>query len=189
MAHCILLVFPLADRAKAALEPILGHLQKAVICQTRLEASSEMHTLNFGELETTKESSQGDSTPENSGDPLAGKFRTTTHPTQRFQLDWVRLVVGRWLLSGLIIDFPERPLPFTGNIKLVACHSPRLHSPVLDLLCGRGKRHRNFGGFIIGNRGDLKGICFNICGSNGGLMRTNQKPPQNINKSKGGRTT
>ena len=151
MAHCILLILPLADRAKAALEPVLGYLQKAVICQRRLEASSEMHTLDFGELETTKESSQGDSTLKNSGNPLAGEFRTTTHPAQCFQLDRVRLVLGRWLLSGLIIDIPERPLPFTGDTELMACHSARLHSRVPGLICGGGKRHRGFWGFIIGN--------------------------------------
>ena len=189
MAHRILLILPLADRAKAALEPALGYLQKAVICQRRLEASSEMHTLDFGELETTKESSQSDSTLENSGDPLTGKFRTTTHPTQCFQLDKVRLVLGRWLFSGLIIDIPERPLPFTRNTELVACHSARLHSRVLDLICGGGKRHRGFGGFIIGNRTILRGTCFNIRGSSGGLIRTNQKSPQSINKSEGGRAT
>ena len=83
MAHSIFLVLPpdpLANRAKAALEPILGHLQKTIICQTSLEASSEIHTLDLGELEPTKESPQGDSILENSGDPLAGRFRTTTHP-------------------------------------------------------------------------------------------------------------
>ena len=81
MAHRILLVLPpdpLAIPAKATLKPILGHLQKAVICQTRLEPSLEVHALDLGELETTKESFQGDSTLENSGNPLAGEFRTTT---------------------------------------------------------------------------------------------------------------
>ena len=81
MAHGILLVpppDPLANRAKAALKSILCHLQKTVICQTRLETSLEVHTLDLDELETTKESFQGDSTLENSGNPLAGEFRTTT---------------------------------------------------------------------------------------------------------------
>ena len=84
MAHRILLVLPpgpFANRAKAALEPILSCLQKTIICQRGLEASSEVHTLDLGELETTKESPQGDPTLENSGYPLAGRFRTTTHPT------------------------------------------------------------------------------------------------------------
>ena len=80
MAHGILLVSPpdpLAIRAKATLIPILSHLQKTVICQTRLEASWEFHTLDLGELETTKESFQGNSITENSGNPLASEFRTT----------------------------------------------------------------------------------------------------------------
>ena len=80
MAHRILLVpppDPLANCAKAALKPILGHLQKTIICQTRLEASLEVHTLDLGELETTKESSKGNSTVKNYENPLAGKFRTT----------------------------------------------------------------------------------------------------------------
>ena len=81
MAHRVLLVpppDPLANCAKAALKPVLGHLQKTIICQTRLEASLEVHTLNLGELETTKESSQGNFTLENPGNPLAGEFHTTT---------------------------------------------------------------------------------------------------------------
>ena len=81
MAHGILLVLPpnpLTDCAKATLKPILGHLQKTVICQTRREASWELHSLDLGELETTKESSQGNPTLKNSENPLAGEFRTTT---------------------------------------------------------------------------------------------------------------
>ena len=84
MAHRILLVpppDPLTNCAKATLKPILGHLQKTIICQTRLEASLEVHTLGLGELETTKESFQGNTTLENSRNPLASKFRTTTQLT------------------------------------------------------------------------------------------------------------
>ena len=81
MAHRILLVLPpdpLADCAKAALKPILFHLQETIVCQTRPEASLEVHTLDLGEFETTKESPEGDFTLENPGNPLAGEFRTTT---------------------------------------------------------------------------------------------------------------
>ena len=109
MAHRILLVLPpdsLTDFAKAALKPILGGLQKSIICQTRPEASSEIQTLELDELETTKESFQGDSTIENSWNPLAGKFHTTTQSAQCFQLDRVRLVLGCWPLSGPVTDFP-----------------------------------------------------------------------------------
>jgi hypothetical protein len=108
MAHRSLLVpppDPLANCAKATLEPTLGHFQKPIICQTRLETSSEVHTLDLIELETTKEGSQGDSILENSVNPLAGKFRTSTELAQRLQVDRVRFVLGRWLLSGLVIDF------------------------------------------------------------------------------------
>jgi hypothetical protein len=109
MAHRSLLVpppDPLANCAKATLKPTLGHLQEPIICQTRLETSSEVHTLDLIELETTKEGFQGDSILENSVNPLTGKFRTSTKPAQRLQLDWVRFVPGRRLLSGLVIDFP-----------------------------------------------------------------------------------
>ena len=85
MAHRILLVLPphpLTSCAKAALKPIVGHLQKSIICQIRLEASLEVHTLDLGELETTKESLQGDSTLEGYENPLAGEFCTTTQPAQ-----------------------------------------------------------------------------------------------------------
>ena len=81
MAYRILLILPpdpLAIRAEATLKSILGHLQKTIICQTRREASWELHSLDLGELETTKESFQGNSTLENSGNPLAGEFDTTT---------------------------------------------------------------------------------------------------------------
>jgi hypothetical protein len=108
MAYHILLVLPpdpVANCAKATLKSTLGYLQKPIICQTRLEASLEVHTLNLIELEMTKESSQGDPILENSVNPLAGKFCTTTEPAQRFQLERVRLVLDCWLLSGLAIDF------------------------------------------------------------------------------------
>ena len=81
MAHRIFLVLPpdpLANCAKAALKPILFRLQETIVCQTKLEASWELHTLGLGEVETTKERLQGNFTLENSGDPLASKFRTTT---------------------------------------------------------------------------------------------------------------
>src|SRR5258706_1895696 len=165
MAHRILLVpppDPLANRAKAAFEPILCYLQKTIICQTRLETSLEVHTVDLGKLETTKESPQGDSILENSGNPLAGEFHTTTPPTQFSQPDRVRLVFGRWLLSGLIINFLARLLPFVSNTRLMACHSARLRSPVLDLICERRKRHRGCWGFGIGNQRVLKGTCLNI---------------------------
>jgi len=83
MAYRILLVLPpdpLTSRAKAAFKPIVGRLQKSIRCQIRLGASFEVHTLDLGELETTKESFQGDSTLEGSENPLAGKFCTTTEP-------------------------------------------------------------------------------------------------------------
>ena len=81
MAYRILLILPpdpLAIRAEATLKSILGHLQKTMICQTRLKTSLEVHTLDLSELETTKESFQGNFALENSGNPLAGEFRTTT---------------------------------------------------------------------------------------------------------------
>ena len=70
MAHRILLVLPpdpLANCAEAALKPVLGHLQKTMICQTKLEASWKFRALDLGELETTKESFQGNFTLENPG--------------------------------------------------------------------------------------------------------------------------
>ena len=172
MAHRILLVPPphsLTDFAKAALKPILGRLQKSIICQTRPEASLEIHTLDLGELETTKEGFQGDSTIENSGNPLAGEFHTTAQLAQCFQLDWVWLVLGCWLLSGPIMDSPDRLLPFADNAGLVACHSPRLRMPALDLVCGRV-----FLGFNIGHQQNFEGACSNIRSSSGGLLKTDQ---------------
>ena len=74
MAHRILLT----NCAKATLKPILGHLQKTMICQTKLEASWKFRALDLGVLETTKESFQGNFTLENPGNPLAGEFCTTT---------------------------------------------------------------------------------------------------------------
>ena len=186
MAHGVLLVLPpdpLASCAKAALKPILGHLQKTIVCQTRLEASLEVHTLDLGELETTKESSEGNSAIENSENPLAGKFRTTTQPAQCFQHDRVRLVLGRWLLSGLIIDFLGRLPPFMGNTRLVAYHSAMLRLAVLDLICRRRKRNRGRLGISVGNQRVLEGTRLNICGPGGALVEANQKSPQSTSKS------
>ena len=177
MAHRVLFILPpdpLANCAKAALKPTLCHLQKPIICSTRLEASSEVHTLDLGELETTKESSQSDSTVENSGNPLADKFRTAAQPTQRFQPGGVRLVIDCWLLPGLVIDSPDRFLPFEDNTRLVACHSARLRAPVFDLICGRRERHKGVLGFSIGNQRVFTGTCLSVWGSRGGLMETNQ---------------
>ena len=118
MAHCVFFVLPpdpLSNCAKAALKPTLIHLQKPIICSTRLEAASEVYALDLCELETTKKSSQGDSTIENPGNPLAGEFRTTTKPAQCFQPSGVRLVIDCWLLPGLVIDSPGRLLPFANN--------------------------------------------------------------------------
>ena len=118
MAHRVLFILPpdpLSNCAKAALKPTLSYLQKSMICQIRLEASSEVHTLDLGELETTKESFQGDSTIENPGNPLAGEFCTATQPAQRFQPGGVSLVIDRWLLPWLVIDSPGRLLPFANN--------------------------------------------------------------------------
>jgi len=180
MAHRILLIHPpdpLIDSAKAALKPILELLQKSIICQTRLEASLELHILDLGELETTNQSFQSNSTLEDSGNPLAGEFRPATQPAQRFQLERIRLVLGCWLLSRLVIDSPGRPLPFTGNTRLVACHSARLPSPAIDLMCGRRVGYRCPLGFNTGNQRAFKGTCLNICGSRDGLMGTHQKYP------------
>jgi hypothetical protein len=78
----------------------------------------EVHTLDLGELETTKESFQGDSILEGSGNPLAGEFCTTTQPAQRFQLDRIRLVLGRWLLSGPVIDFSGLTFAVRGQYEV-----------------------------------------------------------------------
>jgi len=177
MAHRILLVHPpdpLTNRAKTALKPILGLLQKSIICQTRIKASLELHILDLGELETTNQRFQRNATFEGSGNPLAGEFRPTTQPAQHFQLERIRLVLGCWLLSWLVIDSPGRPFPFAGNMRLVACHSTRA---AIDLMCGRRVGYRCLLGFNIGNQRDFKGACLNICGSRGGLMETDQEYP------------
>jgi len=186
MAHRILLIHPpdpLTDRAKAALKPILDLLQKSIICQTRLEASLEFHPLDLGELETTNQSFQRNFTLEGSGNPLAGEFRPATQPAHRFQLKGVRFVLGCWLLSRLVIDSPGRPLPFTGNTRLVACHSAGLRSLAIDLMYGRRVGYRCLLGFNIGSQRAFKGACFNICGSRGGLMETDQKYPSGQTES------
>jgi len=192
MAHRILLVLPphpLTDCAKAALKPIVGHLEKSIICQTRLEASSKVHTLNLGELQTTKETSQGYSALESSGDPLAGRLRTTTQPAQHFQLDRIRLVLSRWSPSGPVMDFPDRPLPSANNMGLVACDSARLCLPALDLICVRREGHGGLLGLNIGNQRGFKGACLNIPSSSGGLMETNQKSLRRIHKYEDSCTT
>jgi hypothetical protein len=109
MTHRILLVlppYPLNDCAKTAHKHILSLLQKSIICPTRFEASLEVHALNFGELETTNQTFQGDPIFEDAGDPLTGEICATTQAAQRLQLDRIRLVLDRWLPSGLVMDFP-----------------------------------------------------------------------------------
>jgi len=155
MAHRIPLVLPphpLTNWAETALKPIVGHLQKSIIYQARLEASWEAHTLDLGELQVTKKSPEGHSTDEGSRNPLAGKFHTTTQPAQRFQLERVRLVLGCWSPSGPVMDFPDRPLPPANNVRLVARDSARWCLPTLDLICGRRGGHRGLLGLNIRNQ-------------------------------------
>jgi len=186
VAHCVLFVpppDPLANCAKAALKPILGDLKKPMICQKRLEASYEVHILDLGKLEATKESSQGDPILENYGNPLTGELRTTTQPAQCFKFDRVELILGRWLLSGLVIDSPDRLLPFVDNTGLVARYSAGLRSPMLVMICEGRERCRRPLRFSIGNQRDFKGTCLNSRGSRGVLMETNQEPSQSIHES------
>jgi len=76
-----------------------------------------------------KESFQGDSILENYGNPLAGKFRTTTQLAQHFKFGGVGLVPSVWLLSGPAIDVRDRLQPFVDNTRLVVRYSEglRLH--------------------------------------------------------------
>ena len=192
MAHRILLVLPphpLTSCAKTALKPTVGHLEKSIICQTRLEASLEAHTLDLGELQATKESSEGHSTNESSRNPLASKFHTTAQPAQRFQLDRVRLVLGCWPPSGPVMDFPDQSLPSANNMRLVARGSARLCLPALDLICGRREGHGGPLVLNIGNQKGFNGACINIPSFSGGLMETSQKSPWNIHKYEDSRTT
>ena len=81
MAQRVLLVlppYPLTDCAKAALEDIIGLLQKPIICETQLKSTREIKGLDLGELETTSERTQSDPILEYCENPLAGKVGTTT---------------------------------------------------------------------------------------------------------------
>jgi len=83
----------------------------------------------------------------------------------------------------MIIDFPDRLLPFVDNTGFVAGYSEGLRSPMLDMICeGREGRRRPLR-FSIGNQRNFKGTCLNSCGSRGGLMETNQKSSQSVHKS------
>lgn len=149
MAYCILFVLPpdsLVHYAKAALKPIPDRLQKSIIRQTRREASVKIHTLDLGELETTQESFQGDSTIKNFENPLARKIHTTTLPAQCLQLDRVWLVLDWWVLYGSV---PGR-LPSANNIA-------GLGSLTRDLICRKRDNYRGLLGFTIGNQWVFKG--------------------------------
>jgi len=135
MTNCILLVLPpysLTTCTKAALESILGLLQKAIIRKTGLEAAQKVHSLDLGQLETTNESNGGDSIFEHHGNPLAREVGTATQAAQGLQLDRIRLILGCRLLSGLVIDSPYSP--FVGDPRLVAYHAARFRLPAFDLI-------------------------------------------------------
>jgi len=165
MTHCILLVlppYPLTDCAKAALKAIVDLLQKAIVCPTGLEAARKVHALNLGGLETANESLQSDANLEDCENPLAGKVGTTTPMARGLQLDRIWLILGCWLLSGLVIDPPFRPGLCANNPGLVACYSVGLCSLVLVVSQGRkeGRRHRcrrSLFGFTTGNQRVPKG--------------------------------
>ena len=131
MADRILLVLPphpLTDRAKATLKIAIDLLQKPIICQTGLETTTEIHSLNLGKLETTSERSSSDTVLENCENPLAGEVGTTTPPPRGSQLDRIGFILGRWLPSRLVIDPLSLPFPFANNLGYVSCHSARLRS-------------------------------------------------------------
>ena len=107
MADRILLVLPpnpLTDLAKATFEIVIGLLQKAIICPIGLESAREIHALNFGELETTDESVEGNPIFEDYGNPLACEIGTTTPPARGLQLDRIGLIFGRWLPSRSVTN-------------------------------------------------------------------------------------
>jgi len=147
MAHCILLVlppYPLTDCAKAALKAIVGLLQKAIVCPTGLEAARKVHALDLSELETANESPQSDAILEDCENPLAGKVGTTAPPARGLQLDRIWLILGCWLLSGLVIDPLFRSGLCMNNPGLVTCYSVGLCLLVLVVIQGRkeGRRYR-----------------------------------------------
>jgi hypothetical protein len=104
----VLLVLPpnsLINTAKAAPEDVFCPPQKAVICQTELEAAWEVDGLDLGERKAADEGLESDPVFECCGDPFAGEVGTAAQPAQGLQLDRVRFILGRWLLSRLVIDF------------------------------------------------------------------------------------
>src|SRR5258708_40341466 len=127
MTDRILLVLPrnpLTDRAKATFKPVIRPLQKAVICPTGRESTTEIHALDFGELEMADESFESNSVFEHDGNPLAGEGGATTPPARRLQPDRIGLVVGCWLPSRLVVHSLGCPLPGAGDPGLVATTPP-----------------------------------------------------------------
>ena len=182
MARSILLVlppYPLIGCAKAALKAVVSLLQKAIVCPTGLEAAWKVHALDLGELETANESLQSDAILEDYENPLAGKVGTTAPPARGLQLDRIWLILGCWLLSGLVIDPLFRPGLCADNPGLVACYSVGLCSLVLVVIQGRkeGHRHsrcRSLLGFTIGNQRVPKGPCLDSHISRDRLFKTSQ---------------
>ena len=177
MAQRVLLVlppYPLTDCAKAALEDIIGLLQKAIICETQIKSAREINGLDLGELETTSERTQSDPILEYYENPLAGKVGTTMPLPRSSQLDRIGLVLGRWLPSGLIKDSLSEPFLCADNLWLVLYHSVRLHSHALVLIQrrGEGRRHkcRPLLGFATGDKLVPKGTGIDGRGFRGRLF-------------------
>jgi hypothetical protein len=83
VAQRILLVFPpspLPNRAQAALKPIAGLLNKAVVGQRGLKAARKVHACDLREREWTDKGAQGDGVTEDCGNPLTRIFGTTKQP-------------------------------------------------------------------------------------------------------------
>ena len=170
MAYRVLLVlppYPLTDRAKAALEDIIGLLQKPIICETQLKSTREINALDLGELETASERTQSDLMFEYYENPLAGKVSATTPLARGSQLDRIGLILGRWLPSGLGNDSLSQPFLCANNLWLVPCHSVRLHSHVPVLIQGRGEgrghKCRPLLGFAAGDKMFPKGTGLGGC--------------------------
>ena len=145
MAQRVLLVlppYPLTDCAKAALEDIIGLLQKPIICETQLKSTREIDGLDLGKLETTSEHTQSDLIFEYCENPFACKVGTTTPLPRGSQRDRIGLVLCGWLPSRLVKHSLSQPLLCADDLWLVPCHSVRLHSHAPVLIQGRGERHR-----------------------------------------------
>ena len=90
-----------------------------MVGQKGLKATRKVHACDLREFEWTNKGAQGNKIIEYCGNPLTCIVGSTKQIARGLQLDRIRFVLGRWLLSRPIINSLVLPLTCAGNLRLI----------------------------------------------------------------------